>query len=303
MSGSLQAGIIRAAAGHNLAESALSFLCGSWLWAGLVREATDFQGPGRNAGGPLALSFDVDFREDVDAINGLLELLAKLDLKASFACVGYWVERFPAEHRAIVAAGHEIVNHTQTHPDNEEIDPHRHFHQLSPSELINQIVEAHQVIEKHLQVSPVGFRAPHFGYQHTEEVYPIIAEMGYRYSSSTIASRSPSWGWPHPTPGGELWELPVTVCPAHPFSSFDTWHFIRKQPSRHRPGQFIQALEMVIARFANQGLPLAVYFDPRDAAASGECRRAVELFARAEQRVTTFGGWVAELGPLSEAEA
>lgn len=295
---SLAGWVLRAAArsGFNLAQPALSLLAGPWLWRGLMDQAAAHSGPGRRAGGLAALSFDVDFRADVAALDGLLNQLARLGLKASFACVGYWIEKFPAEHASLVQAGQEIVNHTQSHPDNEEIDLRRHFHQLSGRDLRYQIEAAHRIIEEELGVRPRGFRAPHFGHQHTEEVYPILAELGYTYSSSTLAWRPPSWGWPRPAAGGRLWEMPVSVCPRHPFSSFDTWHFIRKRPSRHRPGDFLRYLEKLIEAAVRDGLPLALYFDPRDFSGSGACRQALELLAESGLETVPFGQWAERLG-------
>ena len=297
---SLSSAIIKtaAAAGSNLVESGASLVLGPWLGRGLRQEAAAYDGPGRSAGARCAVSFDVDFQEDVLALDRLLNHLAKHSLKASFALVGQWVERFPEEHRALVAAGQEIVNHTLSHPDNEELDPGRHFHLLSQADLEAQIRGGHELIAEHLQVRPTGFRAPHFGHQHTEAVYPVLQELGYAYSSSTLASRSPSWGWPLDA-GHGLWEMPVTVCPRHPFSSFDTWHFIRKQPSRHKPGDLLRSLEVLVQAALDNPLPLAFYFDPRDAGRPdgrpGECLQALELLAGSGLNLTTFGGWAADL--------
>ncbi len=303
---SLSAKLIRMAAGSgsNLVESGMSLLLGPWLGQGLVAQAAAHKGPGRAAGPRCAISFDVDFQEDVFALEGLLNHLEAHSIKASFALVGRWVDKYPREHKTLVESGHEIVNHTLTHPDNEELDPDRHFHLLPPDVLAEQIRGGHDLIEKHLGIRPRGFRAPHFGHQHTVAVYPVLRELGYTYSSSTLAPRSPSWGWPHPV-GGGLWELPVTVCPRHPFSSFDTWHFIRKQPSRHKAGDLLRHLEGLVEKALAESLPLAFYFDPRDAAKAGsekgECLKALELLAGSGLNLTTFGDWADELDTLNES--
>jgi peptidoglycan/xylan/chitin deacetylase (PgdA/CDA1 family) len=292
--------VLALAAGTDLAEAAASLLLGPAVGQALLARASAHAGPGRAAGPVVALSFDVDFRADVAALPDLVARLTRLGLTASFACVGEWVRRYPAEHRLLVDSGQEIVNHTQTHPDNEELDPGRHFHRLAPSELLTQVTAAHRTIEEHLEISPVGFRAPHFGYQHTAQVYPILAELGYAYSSSTLASRQASGGWPIPAAEG-LWELPVTVCPRHPFSSFDTWHFLRKRPSRHRPDDFLDSLAHVLEASGRLGLPLAFYFDPRDfdrrgGRAAGRCAQALDLLAGSGREIVGFGGWAGRLG-------
>lgn len=284
-----------AASGSILVESGASWLAGPWLNQGLMAGAASFQGPGRaliGPGGGAALSFDVDFKEDVAAIGPLLDILARLSLKASFALVGAWVERFPEEHRAIAAAGHEVLNHTMTHPDNEELDPDRHFHQLATADLRDQILGGHRVMEEQLGLEVKGFRAPHFGYQHTEAVYPVLRELGYAYSTSTMASRSPGFGWPVQT-GGGLWEIPVTVCPRHPFSCFDTWHYVRKTPSRHQHGDLEADLVAILSLVLEKGLFLSLYLDPRDVAAKGGCRRALEMIAASGLETAPYRDWLA----------
>ena len=280
----------RVTAGRSpLIESAASFLAGPWLHQGLVKGAVEHKLFGRS--GLAALSFDVDYQADVKALDLLLNELDRHSLKASFAVVGQWVKAHTEPHRALVQAGHEVVNHTLSHPDNEELDPNRHFHLLGPEELKAQIMEAHRIIEDILSISPSGFRAPHFGHQHTEAVYPLLRELGYLYSSSTLASRSPSFGWPHQA-GQGLLELPVTVCPRHPFSSFDTWHYLRRQPNRHRPGDFLNNLNMLLNLAASGTFPLSFYFDPRDVADQGVCRQALVLLAESGLEITTLRGWL-----------
>ena len=48
---------------------------------------------------------------------GLLALLKDKDVKATFFLIGADVEKNPNEARAIAAAGHQIGNHTYSHPD------------------------------------------------------------------------------------------------------------------------------------------------------------------------------------------
>lgn len=67
-------------------------------------------GSGRPA---LALTFDDGPSESTPAI---LELLAKYGARATFFQIGANAERLPAIARAVSAAGHEIGNHTFSHP-------------------------------------------------------------------------------------------------------------------------------------------------------------------------------------------
>ena len=79
-------------------------------------------------------SFDCDFPQDVEAIPGILKRLKQFPFKASFACVGYWIEKYPDIHKMILDYGHEIINHTYSHPDNDLINPDRKFRECSYEE-------------------------------------------------------------------------------------------------------------------------------------------------------------------------
>ena len=68
----------------------------------------------------VALVFD-DGPRPADA-EPLLALLAKENVKVTFALVGDRVNENPATAKAIAAAGHEIANHSQTHSHPRALD-------------------------------------------------------------------------------------------------------------------------------------------------------------------------------------
>lgn len=63
----------------------------------------------------MALTFD-DGPNDPHTMH-LLDVLAKHNAKATFFLIGRYVRQRPDIARAILAAGHEIGNHTHTHPN------------------------------------------------------------------------------------------------------------------------------------------------------------------------------------------
>ncbi|MBN2290536.1 MAG: polysaccharide deacetylase family protein, partial [Candidatus Glassbacteria bacterium] len=142
-------------------------------------------------GGVVNLSFDVDHPEDVEALGPLCELLDRLGLKASFAVIGKWVEKYPREHLLAVEAGHEILNHTYTHPDHEILHPDEPFDSLGPGEQQEEIKRCHRACVELLGVSPLGFRAPHFGNVQGRGFYSALSGAGYRFSSSVTSVDSP----------------------------------------------------------------------------------------------------------------
>ena len=66
-------------------------------------------------GNYILLSFDIDYKKDMDSIPELLIILDKLSIKASFAVIGMHVEKYPEVFEKILLNGHEILNHTYSH--------------------------------------------------------------------------------------------------------------------------------------------------------------------------------------------
>mgnify|MGYP005657244893 CR=1 FL=1 len=243
----------------------------------------------------MSLSFDVDYPEDAESLPEVCSFLDKLGLKASFAVVGRLVKSHPDLHRAVLDAGHEIINHTYSHPENELLHRGQQFDDLSAQEQKEQILQCHRVCQDLLDVSPQGFRAPHFGNVEGRLFYEILAGLGYRFSSSLTSAASPEFGLPFATEHG-IWEFPVSCCPRHPFAVLDTWHSFRKPRARHsRAGQFSalvgELLELVCQ---NRGY-LNLYLDPRDLVEFEEVRLAVELLASGKDKIPalTYGSHLA----------
>src|SRR6267143_3490044 len=72
---------------------------------------TDWRGNGQTA--VVALTFDDGPSEDTERI---LDVLAAHGLRGTFFMVGRNVERFPQTAQRVVAEGHEIGNHSYSHP-------------------------------------------------------------------------------------------------------------------------------------------------------------------------------------------
>src|ERR1051326_5576475 len=65
--------------------------------------------------GQMALTFD-DGPNDPHTMH-LLDVLARHNAKATFFLIGSYVRQRPEIARAVLAAGHEIGNHTYSHPN------------------------------------------------------------------------------------------------------------------------------------------------------------------------------------------
>jgi peptidoglycan-N-acetylglucosamine deacetylase len=216
----------------------------------------------------MTLSFDCDFTKDVEAFPAVLKLLAEYEIQASFAVVGAWVEKFPDLHRALVGGGHEIVNHTWSHPDNEELNPGRKFKEISRAEKKEELERAHEAISRIMGVECEGVRIPHFKDLFTTEIYGILAELGYRYDSSTLMTGVAGGGRPFLADHG-IWELPLTTCPKHPLTVLDTWHSLHVSHPFYRlshstSGEFCDLVDETLVAALEYGGYVNIYLDPWD---------------------------------------
>lgn len=98
----------------------------------------------------VALTFD-DFGSD-KTVTRILDILAEHDVKATFFLRAKGVESNPNLARAMVEGGHDVANHSYSHPV---------VTTLTPEELQEDVVKAHQVITEAIQEQPVMlFRPP-----------------------------------------------------------------------------------------------------------------------------------------------
>jgi hypothetical protein len=117
------------------------------------------------------------------ALPRFAEMFERHGITATFFVVGSDVARDSAG-RAQVAqlakAGHELGNHTHTHP--------YELTRLSRERIHEEVARAHEAISQ-LGPAPVGFRAP--GYDVSTAVLEVLMAQGYRYDSSVF----PSWSY------------------------------------------------------------------------------------------------------------
>ena len=268
----------------------------------------------------LALTFDLDYQADTDALPRLLQVLDDEGARASVVAVGALVDADADPYAEAVAAGHELVNHTLTHPDNPVLNPDREFWHLSPQQMTDEVGLAQDVFERRLGVRPVGFRTPHFKDAHRlTAVLDAFAEL--RYASSALASRTPLGGEPYlasaadlagedlthlfaaadPGAAARVLQVPLTPCPAHRWTPFCSWHGIRAGAApgsgagMHAPAEWARLWDVMLRRAEPDGLAV-VYLDPQDVVRDDATTR---LFA-GMLRSATRAGW--DLVPLVDVE-
>ncbi len=97
----------------------------------------------------IALTFDDGPSE---ATLRVLDLLAQHNLPATFFMVGVNVRRFPEIARQVAQAGHEIGNHSDTHP---------YLHFKSAAFMRKELGAAQESIQQATGITPHWFRAPY----------------------------------------------------------------------------------------------------------------------------------------------
>src|SRR5919199_394569 len=125
----------------------------------------------------------------------ILDLLAELNVPATFFVPGWTADRYPETVARIVEAGHEGGHHSYAHlsppapsPDDERRDFERGLAALEA-----------------LGVRPEGYRAP--GWESSWRTQALVAEHGLAYDSSLFDDDRP---YVLETAAGEVVELPVS---------------------------------------------------------------------------------------------
>lgn len=122
---------------------------------------------GEREGRRIALSFDDGPHPSFTP--KILSLLEKYGIKATFFMIGCNVANYPEVAKRVAAAGHEIGNHTYTHP---------HMKQLSLEELLGEVRRTEDVLRENGIEKPRLFRPPE-GFRSGEQVR-ILEEEGYQ---------------------------------------------------------------------------------------------------------------------------
>jgi peptidoglycan/xylan/chitin deacetylase (PgdA/CDA1 family) len=117
----------------------------------------------------LALTFDDGPSESTPA---LLEILSHRGIRATFFMCGRNVRRLPEVAREVLSAGHEIGNHTDSHP---------RLDFKSPEFIYSELALAQETIHLSTGVTPRFFRAPYgvrwFGLRRAQERLALTGVM------------------------------------------------------------------------------------------------------------------------------
>lgn len=117
----------------------------------------------------IAISFDAAWGND--DTHTLIEILKEYDVPATFFVVGAWVDKYPESVKELADAGHQVQNHSNTHP---------YMTQLSAVQMTDELTTCNEKIKAITGISPTLFRPPYGDYDDTVietveglKMYPI----------------------------------------------------------------------------------------------------------------------------------
>lgn len=114
----------------------------------------------------VAISFDAAYGNEYTA--DILDTLDKYNVKSTFFLVGFWVNKYPEDVREIARRGHDIGNHSTTHPN---------MSQLEKEKITEEINITGKKIEELTDKRPILFRPP-FG-DYNDLLIRTCKENGY----------------------------------------------------------------------------------------------------------------------------
>jgi peptidoglycan/xylan/chitin deacetylase (PgdA/CDA1 family) len=138
----------------------------------------------------LALTFDGGSENNVSA--EILDILRQAGIRCTFFLTGKFVERYPQTVRQIVEEGHEVGNHTYSHPHLTEYAASGR--QVTKTGVDREFVQSQlkkmeEVFRELTGRDVVRLWRPPFG-EHNREIRSWAAELGYRTVGWTVESQN-----------------------------------------------------------------------------------------------------------------
>ena len=188
-------------------------------------------------------------------VDRILEMFDDHQVSATFFTLAWVAERYPHVLRRIAEAGHEVASHGYDHVK---------VHTQEPEAFRQDIRKSKQILEDIGGQQVRGYRAASFSIdQRTPWAFDILAEEGYRYSSSVYPIQHDHYGMPdaprfayRPSDKHELVEVPITTLNI----------FNRNLPSGG--GGYFRLLPYACSRWALRRIaakdrrPVVFYFHP-----------------------------------------
>src|SRR3990170_8740856 len=118
----------------------------------------------------MALTFDIG--SDVANVSRILTVLADHGVKSTFFATGEAATRYPAAVRSVIASGHEIANHSYSHPA---------FTGLTAAQIASELSRAATAIRGATGQAPRPYFRPPYG-DYNAAVLRAVGDAGYGHT-------------------------------------------------------------------------------------------------------------------------
>jgi len=123
-----------------------------------------------------------------DNTHRLIDLFNEHNVKATFFTLGWVAKHCPDVVKRIVAEGHELASHGTNHRRNTT---------MSKDQVRQDILESKDILEQTSGKAVIGYRAPSFSINESNQwVFDILVDLGFKYSSSTYPIKHDLYGVP-----------------------------------------------------------------------------------------------------------
>lgn len=172
----------------------------------------------------VALTFDAAW--GADKTLKILDILQKYQVKATFFLVGFWLDKYPEETKAIAQSGCEIGNHS---------NKHLQMSKMSQKEILDELQYVNNKVKELTGATPEYFRAPFGDYNDT------LIETAQKEGLTTVQWTVDSLDWK----GLSATEITQRVIKRVKSGSIVLFH--------NNSENILEALPLVLANLINMG--------------------------------------------------
>lgn len=125
----------------------------------------------------VALTFDMGIA-DSGSLKQILETLRKHNAHSTFFVTGAWAKAQPEMLKAVLADGHELANHTVTHPD---------LTKLSHDEIVDEMEQTEKTVQRIVGRTTKPYMRPPFG-AYDSRLLKVLGDLHYEVIYWTLDS-------------------------------------------------------------------------------------------------------------------
>lgn len=123
-----------------------------------------------------------------DNTHRLIDLFNENNVKATFFTLGWVAKHCPDVVKRITDEGHELASHGSNHRRNTT---------MSADDVFIDIKESKDILEQVSGKEVIGYRAPSFSINKTNEyIFEMLVDLGFKYSSSSYPIEHDLYGVP-----------------------------------------------------------------------------------------------------------